>query len=100
MGRITTGWGGVYCAYAHVRRMEGEVRKKNSCTPGPAHLGDREGSLFSVPPSLCIEVYWSAGSTLEHWEDLNGLMNNRAASELIVVPLLFGQVEGGGVGGT
>ena len=34
------------------------------------------------------EVSWSIGLTLENWEDLNGIMNNRAASELIVVLLL------------
>ena len=37
------------------------------------------------------EVSWSIGLILENWEDLNGIMNNRAASELIVVPLLVVQ---------
>ena len=43
-----------------------------------------------VPPSLGIEVYWSVGSMWEHCEDLNGLTNNRAASELIVALGLVG----------
>ena len=51
---------------------------------------DSESSPSSSPPSPGIEVYWSVGSASEHWEDLNSLMNDRAESELIIVPGLVG----------
>ena len=41
-------------------------------------VGGDEKYLSSLsPPFPSIEVYWSVGSVLENWEDLNGLMNNR-----------------------
>ena len=51
---------------------------------------DSDSLSSSPPPSPGIEVYWSVGLALEYWEDLNGLLKDRAESELIIVPVLVG----------
>ena len=48
---------------------------------------------YCFPPPLVLRFTGPFGWASEHWEDINDLMNNRAALELIVVPGLFDDDE-------